>query len=633
MSDFQAIGGVSETLRVLLEDRMEIPSVAVANFRVSIGPPRPETPINQDVAENPRVNLFLYRVLENGSLKNQEIPGHGSPGAYGFPPLSLDLHYLVTAYGTTEVQAHFNETLAHFLLGSAMRVLHDHAIIADELRTVRPPVGTPILHSSLLGEYEHVKLSLEPVNLDDISKLFTALTLPYRASAAYVVSVIQIESLLPRRFPRLVQPPPPAGPRVFVVPMSRPQILNLLVRWATDPPGTERPWPYARVNDTIILKGTHLDSTATRIRFGTLEIPVGMTQSSAIELQVPDDKLPDGTPIPADRWLQPGAVTVEVGTGIKELPSVGFPSNQAVFMLVPQVKTLTPNLVAVPRTLQIDGTRLFSATLAGETVVGRAVIPKQLYRAATPKQIQLELPDTLVAWPVDSLVSAPLAPFPVLPNNPTLQMTIAGDGPHTVRLPRKPTDIVDAASLLEAAIRVAQGGQGGFTGARVTSTSDARLVIVPGGLSRPVGVASDAISAQLKLDGPSGATTPQVYLSGSLDPFPVMAHAKPGMRLTVGGVTHDITIPTRPASLDEAAPLLEAAVNAFPEAAFAKGRFAVLDDQLLFLPGAAGAVVFDKIPAVDDASVVELGLFSDTLVRVRVNGSESLDQLFVKLTQ
>lgn len=630
MSNYEAIGGVSETLRVLLEDRMELPPDAV-NFRVSIGPPRPETQVNVDMAETPRVNLFLYRILENGNLKNQEIPGHGNPSSYGFPPLSLDLHYLVTAYGTTEIQGHFNETLSHFLLGSAMRVLHDFPVVTDSLQTVRPPVGTQILHESLVGEFERVKITLEPVSLEDLAKVYTALTLPFRVAAAYNVSVIQIESLRQRQFPQRVQPPPPAGPRVFVIPMQRPSLLQLGVRWQGDPPGSERPWPYARVGDTLILHGQNFSSTATRVRLGSIEIPLGLTGDTTIELTVPDDKLPNGTPIPADRQLQPGSVTVEVITGVPQLPATGFPSNQAVFMLVPQVVALAANLGVVPRTLQVNGTRLFLDTLTGETVVGAAVIPKSLYQTASPTQITMALPDTLVAWPAASLVSGPLAPFPVLPNNAQIQVTITGDGPHAVSFPRRPSSPADAADLLEAALQAAGAGPG-FTGARVTSTSDNRLVIVPGQLAGPVAVADDPISEALKLTGGTGATTPQVYLSGSLDPFPVMAATQPKLRLTIGAVTHDVTLSTRPTSVTEAAPLLETAIQAFPEPEFANARVALLDQQLLLLPGAAGAVTFATIPGTDESSVVELELTGNTLVRVRVNGSESLNDMSVGLT-
>ena len=632
MSTYQAIGGVSETLKTLLEDRMELPADAVNLFRVSIGPPRPETQVNVDMPEAPRANLFLYRALESGNLKNQEIPGHGNASAYGFPPLSLDLHFLVTAYGTREIQGHYNETLAHFLLGSAMRVLHDFPVIAESLQTVRPPVGTQILHESLRGSFERVKLTFEPVSLEDLAKIYTALTLPFRVAAAYNVSVIQIDSQRPRQFPRRVQPPPPAGPRIYVIPMRRPRIDQLAVRWQGDPPGSERPWPYARIGDTLILHGQNLDGTATRVRIGTLDVAVGITAPTVVEVVVPDAVLPDGTPIPADRQLQPGALTVDAITGIAELPTTGFPSNQAVFMLVPRITALAANLAAVPRTLQVNGTRLFLDTLPGEAVVGRTVISKDLYLIATPTQIEFAVPDTLVGWPVDSLTSGVLAPFPVLPNNAVIQVTIGADGPHDARFPRRPADPADAAALLEAALHAAQGGGPGFTEARVAATTDNRLVIVPGELAQPVSVTADAISAMLELTPATGATSPQVYLSGQLSPFPAMAAPQPSLRLQIGAVTHDITLATRPTSLGEAVPLLEAAIRAFPEVEFAAARVAALDNQILLLPGAAGAVVFGPVPLGDQSSVTELELAAGTLVRVRVNGAESLNQIFVGLT-
>jgi len=303
-----------------------------------------------------------------------------------------------------------------------------------------------------------------------------------------------------------------------------------------------------------------------------------------------------------------------------------------VVMLVPQVTGLVPNLVAVPRTLQINGKRLFLSSLSGEALVGRAVIPKSLYLNAAPISIQVALPDSLMAWPVDSLVSGSLAAFPMLPLNPVLDVTMNGDGPHAVSLARRPVDIDDAAALLERALQATQGTSEAFKGARVTSTNDAKLVIVPGQLKGPVVTALDATSTDLKLNAADGATTPKVYLSGDLDPFPVLSNPKPALRLTVGAVTHDVSLQNRPTSLEEAAAMLETSVRGFPEPEFAGARFAVLDRQVLFVPGAAGAVVFDKIPVTDPSSVVELGLFADTLVRVRVNGAESLDNLTVKLT-
>ena len=79
MSDFRAIGGVSATLQTLLADRMELPD-GLTNVPVTIGPPPFSALDNNPRREDPRVNLYLYRVSEHGGLQNQEIPGRGSPG-------------------------------------------------------------------------------------------------------------------------------------------------------------------------------------------------------------------------------------------------------------------------------------------------------------------------------------------------------------------------------------------------------------------------------------------------------------------------------------------------------------------------------------------------------------------------
>src|SRR5438876_7252742 len=133
MSDFRAIGGVSTTLRALLMDRMEMPD-GLSSVPVTVGLPPFTSKDNEPHKEDPRLNVFLYRVTENGFLQNQEIPGRSPAGAYGHPPLSINLHYLITAYGNLEVASVnggliFDDTTAHFLLGSAMRVLHDVPIL------------------------------------------------------------------------------------------------------------------------------------------------------------------------------------------------------------------------------------------------------------------------------------------------------------------------------------------------------------------------------------------------------------------------------------------------------------------------------------------------------------------------
>ena len=151
-----------------------------------------------------------------------------------------------------------------------MRVLHDVPIITERLTTVEPVSGTAIMHPSLRDEYERVKLTLEPLTLEDVTKVWTALSLRYRLSAAYVVNVVQIESRRPRTFPRPVgplvsadRPPLPSepGPAVEVLTIQTPTITSVGVR--RGPGGDEQPFAYARVGDRLVLRGTALAGAIT----------------------------------------------------------------------------------------------------------------------------------------------------------------------------------------------------------------------------------------------------------------------------------------------------------------------------------------------------------------------------------
>ena len=620
MSDFHAIGGVSATLQALLRDRMEVPTeVPGGLFEVTVGPPQGPSANNQD-AEPPRVNLFLYRVTENAQLKNQEIPGHGHPAAFGHPPLSLDLHYLLTAYGTTDDNGQMNETISHFLLGSAMRALHDNPVIHDGLVTGG---GQSILHASLRGEFERVKVTLEPLTVEDLSKVWTAITQPYRISAAYMVNVVQIESQRRRSFPRPVGEPPLAGPRVIVVPMKAPRITEVRVRRPGDPPALERRFAFARIGDVLILRGNEFNGGEVRVFLGEVDASAGIlgVRPDRLEVTVPDH--PD---------LQPGAVQVAVRVGTPELPQTGFRSNEAVFMLVPRNDLITPNLAGTPRRLLIQGERLFLDRFTGETLTGENAVAKDAYLAAVPTSITVPVPDTLPAWPVDCLLSGELAPFPALVDPLDMGVTIGGDGPHLATLPFTPGNLQDAAVAVERAVRQATGGGAVFRGTRVAAlVAGNRLAVVPGGLRGAITLAASPTAADLEL---STGTAVRAFLSGRLVPFPTLTVNPPRLRMTIGADVRTVTLAAVPANLADAANLLETAIRAAgPPASFADARVAVLGEQLLIVPGvpAAANVRFDPEPGVDETSFALLQLRASYAVRVRVNGAEDLDNRVVEM--
>jgi hypothetical protein len=120
MNDYRAIQGVSSTLKKLLETFMVLNAPDTApddRVTITLGLPDQE-------GEGKRVNLFLYHVQECAYLKNQDLPGAAHVSEYGRPPLVLDLHYLLTAYSTSEEG---DQLEAQQILGDAMGALHDHA--------------------------------------------------------------------------------------------------------------------------------------------------------------------------------------------------------------------------------------------------------------------------------------------------------------------------------------------------------------------------------------------------------------------------------------------------------------------------------------------------------------------------
>ena len=183
MSTSLAIAAVTATLRQLLGDVADVVSGAFVTTHA------PDKALEE--AGN-RVNLFLYQTSVNTGWSNMDMPGRVKPGETGHPPLALNLHYLVTAYTQDD-----NDTAVtdHRLLGQAMSILHDHTVLEwDEIQAALP--------SAEVGEQiERVRLTPQPLSVDEMSKLWTTFQTHYRPSAAYQASVVLIESSRPVRTP------------------------------------------------------------------------------------------------------------------------------------------------------------------------------------------------------------------------------------------------------------------------------------------------------------------------------------------------------------------------------------------------------------------------------------------------
>ena len=133
MSDYLAVGGVSAVLQWLLTN-----ALTSGGPTTVLSSPQPVTAISPDLIttganEQPQVNLFMYYVSLNPALRNLDLPSRNGSGAeISNPPLALNLHYLVTAYGSKQFAA-------EILLAWAMKVLHDNPVVPSA--TIQQALG------------------------------------------------------------------------------------------------------------------------------------------------------------------------------------------------------------------------------------------------------------------------------------------------------------------------------------------------------------------------------------------------------------------------------------------------------------------------------------------------------------
>jgi hypothetical protein len=418
VASFQAIAGVSRTLRRLLLDRIEAPGPLV-----TIAPPD----VHVDGAIGRRVNLYLYQIGENGHLKNQELPGAAHPNEYGHPPLALELHYLVTAYGETEASPDA-DLQAQMALGDAMLVLHDFPIVDEDLLVTRPAAGTvgdPILDAVLQNEFEQVKICLEPAGVDELAKIWTALPQAnFRRSVSYQVSVVQLESRRARRAALPVR-----TRRVHVGTLRRPRIADAFRTPAPGgPPGDAR----VAILQELTILGSGFTGLETRVKLGAAD-PIVVTPLGDGEIHVT---------VPDDPRLQPGPLVLQVlvtrdGEAVEGALDTGIVvpspqvqrSNQTVVTLVPGVTTATADATLIT----VLGRRLFQPGLRSFVVVGEVSIEVRRPRGADPW-----------AEPTETSVQVPRAPLaaavpPIVGGTHPLRIVVNGaqniEGPVDVVLP------------------------------------------------------------------------------------------------------------------------------------------------------------------------------------------------------
>ena len=191
MSDYLAVAGVSAVLRWMLTNALNKGGpVSIAPNITSNAPDLVPTGAN----EVPRLNLFMYYASFNPALRNLGLPSTSSQGArVSNPPLALNLHYLVSAYGS-------NQFDPEILLAWAMQVFHDAPVVPREvIQEALIGLGSSnseaslVATSTLADQIEHIRITPETLTTEEIYRLWTAFQTHYRPTTSYRVSVVVIQ--------------------------------------------------------------------------------------------------------------------------------------------------------------------------------------------------------------------------------------------------------------------------------------------------------------------------------------------------------------------------------------------------------------------------------------------------------
>jgi hypothetical protein len=207
MSNALSIVAITAVLKDLLENGLVSDSITASVGDVLVTAIPPDL-IKVGTDERAQLNLYLYQVTQNRNVDwiSPEFRHRHSSSSVNQkersvnPPLALDLHYLLTAYGAKDFQS-------ELLLGYAMQLLHKRTVITSELienalNNAATRNTTSLISQALAGvsvsklvkQLGEIKLYPQFLNMEDSSKVWSALQTHYRPSVSYQASMVLIES-------------------------------------------------------------------------------------------------------------------------------------------------------------------------------------------------------------------------------------------------------------------------------------------------------------------------------------------------------------------------------------------------------------------------------------------------------
>jgi hypothetical protein len=184
---YTALRASSRTVAKFIEARFQADPLLSGFFGggmvVSLATPQE---MNEKPAEG--LSVWLYRIIRDDQRLN-DPPVRISPTELRPPPLPVRLHYLMTP--VTNEQTGDPET-EQLILGKVLQLFHSHPVLAGA-----------DLQAEFAGTQVELRVRLEPLMLEEITRVWEALDGSYQLSVSYEVSVVNI---MPELEPEPVSP-------------------------------------------------------------------------------------------------------------------------------------------------------------------------------------------------------------------------------------------------------------------------------------------------------------------------------------------------------------------------------------------------------------------------------------------
>ena len=178
MADYKVIYSVGDTLIETISSKADAEAdVVLQRENIILG-----SPADAQDDDNVRLSLFLYNILRS-EHQNQEMQQLG-PSNLAYPPLVLDLLYMITAYsGANEATERTRQE--QNILGQVIQIFYDNAII-----------GGSTLRGSLTGTDAELRVVLTTISMESITQMWNSFEgRAYKPSLFYQVTPVLVDSI------------------------------------------------------------------------------------------------------------------------------------------------------------------------------------------------------------------------------------------------------------------------------------------------------------------------------------------------------------------------------------------------------------------------------------------------------